>query len=366
MKKYLWLVILVILFVFAISKHSNKTIVNADKETIKIGVSLPLTGNLSSIGVPPKESILMAIDDINKKDNKFYYEVIIENDAFEAKRASMTINKLINSDKVDAAITAYSTTGNIATLRTQDAKVPHICFGASDTNIAKGDYNFMHWTMPQAEVDKLIEILKKEKLTNVGIFSANQSGALAVLKSLEPSLEKNNIKYFTEIINPNEKDFRSTIAIMKEKKPQVYFFLVFPPALEVLAKQLKEMGENKPLTAIEAFNFVEDKSIFEGQWYIGAAEINDEFAKRFRDRAKIESIFAVGNSYDAIILFYNAFESYKGEGKPSGEYIKDYLSNVKNYHGKVGNISVDENGIFQSQAIVKVIKDGKSIKLEDK
>ncbi len=149
---------------------------------------------------------------------------------------------------------------------------------------------------------------------------------------------------------------------MRQSNPQIYVLLLFSPTLELSIKQLRELGENKPLTAIETFNFTEDKSIIEGQWYIDAAEVNQTFADTFKDKTGIETSYAIGNAYDSLMLAYEACESYDGAGKPSAEYIKDYLSSLNNYKGKVGNISVDEKGIFQSQAIVKIIKDGKSVK----
>ena len=360
-----WLItvgVLVVLVIIVSLFTDNKPIASSD-ETVKIGISLPLTGNIANIGIPTKEAILMAKEAIDKKrGNKFNYEIIIENDAFEAKKGAMIANKLIYTDKVDALISAFSTIGNIFSIRAEEAKIPHISFGASDTNIATGDYNFMHWTMPNRQVSKLIEELKKRNYTNVGIITANQSGAIALLEEIKPRLEENNIFYTDQVVNDGEKDLRTTITVMRQSNPQIYITLLFSPTLEMFTKQLKELGENKPLTSIETFNFTEDKSLFNNQWYIDAAEVDDKFAEEFKDKTNIETSYAIGNAYDSLMLFYNAFESYKGEGKPSKEYIKDYLINIKDYDATVGKISADDNGIFQSEAIVKIIKNGKSIK----
>lgn len=362
--KWLITVALLVVLVVIVSLCTDNKPQATTNETVKIGISLPLTGNIANIGIPTKEAILMAKEEIDSNQNKYSYELVIENDAFEAKKGAIIANKLIHADKVDSLISAFSTIGNIFSIRAEEAGIPHISFGASDTNIATGEYNFMHWTMPDRQVSKLIEELKNKGYTNVGIITANQSGAIALLEEIKPRLDENNIFYTDQIVNDGEKDLRTTITVMRQSNPQIYVVLLFSPTLEMFTKQLKELGENKPLTSIETFNFTEDKSLFNNQWYIDAAEVDEKFAKKFKKKTNIETSYAIGNAYDALMLNYEAYESYDGEGKPSKAYIKDYLRNIGTYKGLVGEITVDEKGVFQSQAIVKTIKDGKSIPIK--
>ena len=85
----------------------------SDKPVIKLGASLPLTGNMSHIGISAKNSLQMALDEWNKKDTKFKYKLIVEDDAFEAKKVAAIANKFVNVDKVKAVFSVFSIGANV-------------------------------------------------------------------------------------------------------------------------------------------------------------------------------------------------------------------------------------------------------------
>ena len=60
--------------------NSEKNSQVSDEQTIKIGVSAPLTGDLAFLGESYKDGINLAIKDLPK--TKYKYEVIFEDDKF--------------------------------------------------------------------------------------------------------------------------------------------------------------------------------------------------------------------------------------------------------------------------------------------
>ena len=62
------------------------------KPVIKIGVSLPLTGDSANVSEAVKASINMAWNEWYQKDTKYNYEVIFEDDALQTAKAATVAN----------------------------------------------------------------------------------------------------------------------------------------------------------------------------------------------------------------------------------------------------------------------------------
>lgn len=85
-----------------------------EKAIIKIGASFPLTGNMAGVGNAGYKALQASINDANKNpDNKFNYELIVENDQMDPKQISSIASKLFYVDKVDAIVSYFSVAGRI-------------------------------------------------------------------------------------------------------------------------------------------------------------------------------------------------------------------------------------------------------------
>jgi len=328
-------------------------------EPIKIGVICPLTGNLAFMGEGLKDAILLAKE--NLSDTRYNYEVIFEDDQLDPKKTASAANKLISIDKVDALVSISSGTGNVVAPIAKQNKVVH--FGiASDVNIANGDYNFIHWTPPSEENKVFVKELQKRGITKIGLFVLNQQGAIAKMDDLRRRINKTDIEIVTDqSFNFGEKDFRSIISKAKNSGAEIYVLMAFSPELEILAKQIKEAGITTPLTSIEAFELTEQVDLFEGEWYVNAADPTGDFADKFKAKTGKNPTMGAANGYDIFNLIVTAAEKIKKATKPTSREIAGELTKIKNFDGALGNLSVNENGIVVSKAVVRMIKDGKPI-----
>ena len=331
----------------------------SDKPVVKIGVSLPLTGDMGNIGAVLKGAVEIADQDLQKQDLKYTYKFIIEDNSFEIKRGALVNHKFFSVDKVDGIIDFSSKIGLTTNPLAEQHKVIHISSCASDSKVADGKYNFIHWTQPKYEVNKLVDKIIKDKIDNVVIFTAIDQATLEISQNLQKQLKAQGIK-FTEIRNNDkETDFNLLIKKATDKKTGLYVLLEYSPALDVILKRLQEHKNTVPVTSIETFSFLDDTKLVEGFWYIDAAELKPDYVARFTSHNKSENIYSVGNTYDAIMLLVQAFE--KAESR---ETAVDELSKIKEYDGIVGKVYQDENGIFNSNAVVKKIINGKSVVVE--
>lgn len=344
------------------SGNGTGQVLNDGKETVKIGIVIALSGDNAFLGENAMKAVQLAESQI-PEGTKYNYEFIFEDDRVDPKLTASATQKLINIDKVDAIISASSGTGNVVTPMAEQAGVIH--FGiASDANVAKGDYNFIHWTTPEAENKAFVQALEDRDITRFAYIGMNQQGAMAVWDDLQERLEGTGIEITEEqIFNLGEKDFKTMLLKIEESDPEAILVFTFSPELELIAKQAEELNIDIPLTAIESFEYAEQPELFEGLWYIQAAEPQQQYSKDFEAMHGEAPKVASGNTYDIVNLLVRAYE-HVGESpyeKPDNLDVAKALLTVHDYEGALGTLNVDSGGIVDSPAVVKVLKDGEPV-----
>ncbi len=354
--KNLFLLTLIILLIVGCTKVENNNA--SEKEFIKIGVILPLSGSLTFMGNGARNSVNLALEQL--ENTKYEYKVIFEDDRMEPQLTSTATNKLINIDNVDAIVSFSSGSGNVVSPVTNLNKIIHIGIG-SDVTIAKGNYNFIHWTQPNEENRVFVQELIEKDIKKIAIFEINQQGTTAIVADLKPKLEEANIEIVSDQkFNFGEKDFKTLISKAKKSKPDIYLLLALSPELEILTKQIKEQGIDKPLTAIEAFEFSEEPELFEGMWYVQAADPSAEYVDSYKAKFENNPVVGSPNTYDAINLIVKAFE--KAETK---EEAVNELSEIQGFKGALGTLNIGETGVINSTAIIRTIKNGEFVTISN-
>ena len=355
-----WIIgVIVVVAIVAIGYVVSRGPREVSAAPIKIGVVAPMTGNLAFMGEGLKDAILLAKE--NMDSTRYAYELIFEDDQLDPKMTASAVNKLISVDKADAIVSFSSVTGNVVVPIAEQNKVVH--FGiASDPNVAKGKYNFIHWTPPSEENKVFIAELQRRGIKKLGVFESNAQGAAAIMADLGERLKGTGIEIVTDqVFNFGEKNFRSIIAKAKNSGAEIYLLMAFSPELEVLAKQIKEAGINTPLTSIESFELSEQVALFEGEWYVNAADPTGDFTNKFKAKTDKNPTLGAANGYDIFNLVVATTEKIIGPTKPTPDQIANELTKIKNFSGALGNLSVNEDGLVVSKAAVRMIKDGKPV-----
>lgn len=361
MNKTLKIVITTIVTVLVVGMiiSSQKSIKQGN--IIKIGVTAPLTGDLAFMGEGFKNSILLAQKDIEKNFGKtnHEYEIVFQDDSFDPVRGASAAHKLINTDKVNAIVSFGSSVGNAVSPIAEEAHVPHINAIASDPHVAIGDYNFVHWTPPVGEAKLLLEQFNKKGIKTAVIFEQNQAGVIAVTEAIRKYAGEYGVNVLaTEKFNGDEKDFRTLIAEAKPMKADIYILEAMSPSLEILAKQLRDSGSKTPVTSIETFEYTEQMSMFEGDWYVYALDPTTVFTEDYKTTYGKNPQVGSPNGYDIVNFIVMASEK--------GDSIKEGLYSIQNYSGAVGKVSIDKDGMVVSEPTLRMIKDGKPITVLNK
>ena len=331
---------------------------NKDTGTVKIGIVAPLSGNLAFMGEGVENAARLAIENLG--ETKYKYELVIEDDAFDPKRTASAVNKLISIDKVSGLVTFASAAGSVTSPIAEKNKVIHFSV-ASDPTIAKGDYNFIHWTPPAEEARTLVSELEKRGIKKIAIFGANISGIIAVADEINKlALEKNITVTSTEIFNFGTTDFRTMISKAKEMQPEMYIPVAFSPEIEIITRQMRELGISDNVTTIESFENSNEPKLFEGLWYVNAADPTGAFIEMYKEKFGTMPSLGAANVYDIVNIIVNATE--KSGTKTSGIVKELYKTDLG---GALGKLTIDPEGFVVSKAVLRIIKNGVPVTITD-
>jgi len=328
---------------------------------VKIGAILPLSGDIAFLGESLRDGLLLAQSEA--VNTRYTYRLIFEDDQFDAKRAVSAAEKLITVDRVDVIVTMTSREANAVNPIAEARKVVQFST-ASDPKAADGYFNFVHWTPASEEARVLVTELEKRGVGKIAVFSFNQQGTLVMREEVKKRLSSTNIILVAdEIFNPGEKDFRSMIGKASALKPDIYLLLSFTPELEILAKQIKDAGIKAVLTSIESFELTDKPELFEGYWYVNAADPTSGFRKKYERKYSKAPNLGAANGYDIFNMIITAAERAHRVVAPRD--IANQLYVIKDFPGALGSLTMNSEGVVISQPTVKIIKGGRPEALKE-
>ncbi len=336
---------------------------SGDKETVTIGLSLPLSGPVAFLGEPAKKSAELALTDAKTaagaKGLKYDYKLAFEDDAFDPTKAATAASKLINIDHSVAVISFGSGTGNAINAIAEKSKTVQFSL-ASDPTVAKGEYNYIHWTPAASEGDLLGKELVRRGYKKVSIISANHPGPLAIRDSVKKALAGTDIEIVTEdITNLGEKDFRTIIQKIKKANPDIVVLEMFSPEIEIAAKQMNEQKVNIPRTSVETFEWSSEPELFEGEWFVSDS-IVPGFASKFKAAYGTDALSGSSYVYDLVSFLITEQERQAAPIKPAD--LPSIIKKSGDWNSPVfGKIKIDADGFFLTEPTVKKIVEGKAV-----
>lgn len=322
-----------------------------ESRSIKVGVSLALSGPLSSAGTAIKDGMLLANATTAVKDR---VEFIFEDDGFVAKNTVSIIKKFIEVDKVNCLVVFGSSTSLAVAEIAERARIPLIAIALSE-KISDGKHYVMRHLRPAKSENELIaREVKRRKYKSVAVVSAIQEAMLA-LKEYFIESAPTNIEIAEEFL-PSETDFRSLASRIKAKNIDAVYILLFSPQISAFTKQLKQIGYGGEFFGAGQVAVQDEidasQGAMEGTWFAAgddrsAGAFYKEYQARFGGLPPSELAL---NGYDiAMILF-------AGSNTPD---LNGYLHNLRDFTGALGTYSANSENGFNLPVILKTIKSGK-------
>lgn len=333
---------------------------NAESPKLKIGILVPLTGDMASWGNDAKNAFIFA----NEKLGQGRFDLIFEDDKCRGADAVSAIQKLISIDKIDYASVVCAESMLVTAPLLERARISTIASVATAAAVSKaGDYIFRTWPGDLAAASVLAKVISK-KYDKVALITeergyseefsrAFKAAAPAGLRINEKTLASEQVDARTIFLQFRERGFKSIILNSNSES----FLLTLVKQLQEIRWQPERFGayipgnrsfieEAGPLS--ENIIFVDSPSV-DGQLSGNGRQFLDEFTHRF------------GRMSSNDFVFFTCFEAFRliAEGsKAVGKDLRPFLYSG-HFDGLFGPYSFDQNGdIAGVEHSLKIIKGG--------
>lgn len=355
-KTILWISLLAIAaigiyFVCSVQKENAKQ----DKEIVKIGVILPLTGNGAIYGNDIKKGIDLAYEQSILKEK---IQLSYEDDAAQSNKGINALNKLI-LEKTDIVIGGVmSSVANSLLPIANKNKVILLSPKATDPNLGMDDYFFRIW--PNDEVDGKVSasyIVDSLRLKRVAVFYPNGDYGVGINRAFCMNIEKKGgTIVYSDGYDATSNDFKTQLDKIKASNPDVLFLPSYIKELLPILKQLNELNCNFYIAGVSSYyeNSVKsssgnllDKVFFTYPLY-STNSTNPNvvgFVDAFMDKynSKPNAFSAAG--YDCFKLIETTILKMQIRKRDiNAENMKKYFDTMQEYDGVTGKLSYDANG----------------------
>jgi ABC-type branched-subunit amino acid transport system substrate-binding protein len=369
MRKVVVAVVCILAIVWVGVRFYPKSEAQDGKPVIRIGATLPLTGQAAESGQANQAAILMALDKWAQKDTKYRYEVIFQDDMVETRQGVLNAQNLISLQRVNAFLSQWAVGNAIFSALFDNTDAIHFAC-STGAGAPRNEHTFNHYTTFEEQARVLIPQLQRKGVKRLAYFVVNTLGMVAQADYMTKVMQEAGIEVKTVRFNPGERDFRLMIAQMEQSNPDYYFITGFPSSTLIFLRQHREVTGKKNVTGIEAFfeMDVSTRSLVEGSWFVAPGFWTENFAQRFEEKTGLTPKSCTPNLYDAMDLLIWAFETTPpraGEVIPRVDDVVETLRQVEDHTGAMGALYIDENRTVQTQAILMRIVDGKFVVVEE-
>jgi branched-chain amino acid transport system substrate-binding protein len=320
---------------------------------IKVGVILPLTGEVGYIGQEIQKGIELAKDEAGIAVNLIY-----EDEKCQGKEGVTAFQKLINVDKVDALLGPVCVTAgkSIAPFLKQTT-IPVVGITPSADFAASGGKNvFTTLLINKRYAEKWASYLAKHWDTTAILYTIDEGqreGAVGIKEFFEKNPGKKVV--FIEGIPPTVTDLRTIASKLMSHKFDVFSNVLMVNHTIALLKIFKErefkvpiVGVTDPfLTARDQLEKALGKEALYGIKYVSeipptkTKDITERFKQKFGSEPNLLNKWG----YDAGLIL---FEAYKNTDGKSDSVVR-YIQNLNNWEGASGIISFDEDGVIRKE-----------------
>ncbi len=307
---------------------------DAQPSVVKIGIVAPLTGGASVFGNSLVKGVEMALRDL--EGSKYNYELVIEDDATNIAQSASAANKLASIDKVSVIISVTAGTGSAVAPIADANKIVHVCVACADKKIAFGDYSYISSVLPEDEAKRWFEEAMLASPQTIGLLTMNHPGVNAITDEVKRQAKEKGVRIvFEERFDGTNRDFKTIVLKAKEANADIYYLQTLPPALDIIGKDINDLGLRNVAGGAGTFTIGANLRLFEGNWYTEAMVTDGEFQNRFASLHP-ETRFNIRTApfgYDIFNIVVLGIESDGG--------LVSYLKNLGGYSGIVGNLSKD-------------------------
>lgn len=348
-----------------------------DTNTIRIGLIVPITGDVKTFGESVRNAVLNAVDEANQKGgiNGKTIKIITADDKNDPTEAANACSKLINQDKVKYIIGSVASKSSIPLSEIcQQAKVLMITPTSTNPRVTvrdngeRKDYVFRACFIDPFQgtvaAKFATENLKAKRAAILYDISNDYVKGLAEFFKESFTQLGGNITVY-DSYGKDDVDFSPLLTKVKADNPDVLFIPDYYTKVGLIAKQARAIGIKSILLGGDGWDSPEMTKIagdaIDGGYFTNHYSPQDPRTEVQEWVSKYESKFgqkpdALGTlGYDATLLLLEALRTASSE-KP--EDVRDALTKLTNFQTVSGQITFDAFGNPVKNAVILQYVDG--------
>jgi branched-chain amino acid transport system substrate-binding protein len=333
------------------------------QETIKIGVTQPLTGAFAASGNYVAQGAKIAEDQINNAGGVLgkKIQLIVEDNKSNPTEAVSTVEKLIQKDKVPVLVGAWSSTLTLAVMpKLEEYRVPMVVETSSSGKITTSGNPYIFRISPTSamEAKAFQPLVAKMGIKKASFLYTNNDFGIGSANEFSNMLKANGVAIgVMETMDPKATDFSAQLAKIKASGSDTLFVTTAVEQLTLILKQAKEQqlnvriiscgGSNSPDQLIEQAGDAANGSFhttFFPPWFPEVTK-NPDVSKRYMAEWKKRgyNVGGLTEGYRGFDGVYVAVAGIKAAGKAEPEAIRAALWGV-NVKGVYGDIHFNKEG----------------------
>jgi branched-chain amino acid transport system substrate-binding protein len=340
------------------------------EEGIRIGVAGPMTGDQAKMGMDFKNGVTLAVEEWNAKGGVLGKNIMIlvADDQHDPKQAVSVANKLVN----DGAVGVIGHFNSSCSIPASDvysrAGIPMISPGSTNPQLTEKGYRGVFRVCGRDDQQGKVGaafVMNQLNLKRVAVIHDKTTYGQGLADEFKKFITgKVDVVYYGGIIQ-GDKDFKTVLTSIREKKPELIYFGGIYPEAGLLVKQARELGLNVPFmsgdgTIDPKFIEIAGPSAAEGTYLTfspdtkkmpTASSFVGNYEKKFGEIGPY-SVYA----YDAANILLTAI---RDSGQTDGKKVIEKLHSSE-FSGALGKITFNEKGdVTVSPYVVWITKDGK-------
>jgi branched-chain amino acid transport system substrate-binding protein len=185
---------------------------------------------------------------LNVKGTKRQIELVSSDDRSDMETVVRTYEKLIGSDKVDLILPPWGSNANFAVAPIANkAGYPFLAPTALSRRLVemKLPYFFLLLQQPKPMMEALVDMLKSNGAKTVAVIYVDDLFGIENFAALKVALSGSGITVLDEKSYPlGVKDLSPVLRGIKDKNPDAFVGLTYPPDTILASRQSKEIGFN--------------------------------------------------------------------------------------------------------------------------
>jgi branched-chain amino acid transport system substrate-binding protein len=342
------------------------------EEVIKAGVAGPMTGDQAKMGTDFKNGVTLAVEEWNAKGGLLGKKItaMVADDQHDPKQAVSVANKLVN-DGVAGLIGHFNSSCSIPASDVYNrAGIPMITPGSTNPQLTEKGYRGVFRVCGRDDQQGRVGaefVAEKLKLKRVAVIHDKTTYGQGLADEFRKFISgKVEVVYYGGIIQ-GDKDFKTVLTAIKEKKPELIYFGGIYPEMGLLVKQARELGVGVPFMSGDGsidpkFIEIAGPRAAEGSYLTfspdprnipTARAFIDNYEKRFGEIGPY-SVYA----YDAANILFTAI---RDAGTTEGKAVIDKLHSSE-FSGALGKLKFNEKGdVTVSPYVVWITREGKFV-----